>query len=598
MDKSSLEILRELKISKNPTQRNLAQSCGISLGKTNQLLHTLINQDFVKVENKSYHLTGKAHGLLENYQVDNAIILAAGLGTRFMPLSHDIPKGLLKVFGEPMLERQIKQLLEAGITDITMVVGYRQEEFAYLTGKYGVSQVYNPEYASRNNLSSLYHVRHLLSNTYVLSSDNYLTRNLYHPYEFKSWYCSVYAEGPTTEWCLLADQKGKIKKVEIGGQNQWHMYGPAYFTREFSRKIAPLIEFCYHQPGSEQYFWEEVLKEHIDELEMAINKQAANTVYEFDSIEELRAFDPSYAEGSNNKIMGTIAAVFQIPEDQISGIRLIKAGMTNQSLLFEVAEQPYIYRIPGEGTEAFINRQAEYSTYQAIAPLNITDQMLFLDPASGVKISAFESSARIADVNNDAELKSCMQMLKKIHNSQICVPHSFSIESAIRFYEDLCKARNAIEYEDYYLLCSRIKELLAVLKEMHLPTALAHIDPNCDNFLVLPDGEMKLIDWEYAGMCDPVIDIAMFALYSYFDHLKLENLMNFYFAGGPSDEERLRICLYMALGGFLWALWAEYKQSFGVSFGDYTRRMYDYAHTYYVTSMKLIKDGAIFEQEK
>lgn len=598
MHKSSLKILRELKKSSHITQRELASKCGISLGKTNQLIHTLINQSFVKVENKKYHFTGQANALLENYRVDNAVILAAGLGTRLLPFSCDIPKGLMEVFGQPMIERQIEQLLEVGITDITIVVGYRQEDFAYLQDKFGVKLVYNPEYISRNNLASLYHVRHLLANTYILCSDNYITKNIYQLYEIESWYCAVHAEGETAEWCLREDPKGKINKIEIGGHNQWYMYGPAYFTRELSQKIALLLEAAYHQPGSEQYFWEEVLKEHIEELEMSINKQAANTVYEFDSLEELKAFDLSYAEKSNNKVMGTIVSVFQIPENQIKGIKSLKAGMTNQSFLFEVAGRPYICRIPGEGTEVFIDRQAEYRNYQAIAPLHITDHMLFLDPASGVKISVYESSARTADINNDNELKCCMQMLKHIHNSRISVPHCFNIESSICFYEDLCKTHQVLLHQDYDQLRSKMKELLDVLNTLHLPAAFAHIDPNCDNFLVLPDGAMKLIDWEYAGMCDPVIDVAMFALYSYFEPPQLEKLMGYYFANGPSGEERLRTCLYMALGGFLWALWAEYKQSMGVSYGEYRRKMYGYAQAYYDISVRLIKDGAVFGQAK
>ena len=102
---------------------------------------------------------------------------------------------------------------------------------------------------------------------------------------------------------------------------------------------------------------------------------------------------------------------------------------------------------------------------------------------------------------------------------------------------------------------------------------------------------MKLVDWEYAGMCDPVIDISMFAIYSYFDNEQLEKIMRFYFEREPTFEERLRIYIYVALGGFLWALWAEYKQALGVTFGDYTLKMYRYAKDYYKKCMELIKGG-------
>lgn len=590
MNTTSLKIIREISKSYNVTQRDIAHACNLSLGKTNQLINALKNEGFIKYEDNKYILMRLAHDLLEEYRVDNAIIMAAGFGSRFVPLSYEVPKGLLEVFGQRMIELQIEQLLEASITDITIVVGYLKEKFDYLIDKYDVKLVYNPEYATKNNLSTLYVVRHLLKSTYILSSDNYMTKNLFNTYEFASWYSAIYAQGNTSEWCLIADSKERIKKIEIGGHDQWHMYGPVFFSKDFSQQIVPLLESTYHRPGSDDYFWEDVLKEHIDKLEMFINKQPENTVYEFENIEELRAFDPSYKEKSNNQIMSIISSSFGVKEDQIKQIKPVKLGMTNKSFLFEVNKKMYICRIPGEGTEKLIDRVAEYHSYQAVIPLNITDHIIFMDSKSGIKITEYESNARNVDIKNGTELKSCMRLLRKIHNCGIVVEHSFSIEKNILLYEDLCRSRDAILYDDYPLVRTKMNELLSILKKMEIPMAFSHIDPNCDNFLVLSNGDIKLIDWEYAGMCDPVIDISMFAIYSYFKHDQLEEIMGYYFANGPSYEERLRIYIYVALGGFLWAMWAAYKQSLGVSFGDYTLKMYRYSKTYYDKSMELLKD--------
>ena len=103
--------------------------------------------------------------------------MAAGLSSRFAPISYEKPKGLLRVRGEILIERQIKQLREAGINNITIVVGYKKEYFFYLESKYGVSTVINDEYASRNNHASLMKVRERLGNTYICSSDDYFIIN-------------------------------------------------------------------------------------------------------------------------------------------------------------------------------------------------------------------------------------------------------------------------------------------------------------------------------------------------------------------------------------------------------------------------------------
>ncbi|MFS0862196.1 sugar phosphate nucleotidyltransferase [Fredinandcohnia sp. 179-A 10B2 NHS] len=589
MNVEELKILRECNRTEKLTQRDIANLCNISLGKTNKLFHSLQEEGYLLKDINGYTLTETGHKLLENYRVDNAIVMAAGFGSRFVPLTYETPKGLLEVFGERMIERQIKQLLEANITDITIVVGYLKEKFEYLIDKYGVKLVYNEEYDTKNNLATLYHVRHLLKNTYILSSDNYITKNLYNEFEFESWYSAVKSEGETAEWCLLTDKKERIKNIEVGGSNAWHMYGPVFFTKDFSDSMIPLLEQAYYQPGTEDFYWEHVLKDNLDKLEMYINRQEPGTVYEFESLEELRDFDSTYRDQSKNEVMSLLSFIFKVKEDEIKDIQPVKIGMTNRSFLFEIDKKKYICRIPGEGTENLINRVEEYQSLQAVIPLNITENIIYIDPKSGIKISEFEKEARNVDTNNETEIRKCMNMIHKLHNSNIVVPHSFNFEKNILFYEELCKDNDAILFEDYPLVRAKMSELLSILKRMNLPSAFCHIDAHVDNFLVLPNGEFKLIDWEYAGMCDPVIDLSMFALYSNYNDEQLEKIMGYYFEGnGPTVEERLRIYMYIALGGFLWAMWAQYKQALGVKFGEYTLTMYRYAKNYYRKSLDLM----------
>ena len=315
MDRIGL-ICRYIKEDPRSTQRDLAQKTGFSVGTVNTLIKEAMQQRLI-AQGKSvagtYELTGAGDAFLEQFRVDGALIIAAGFGSRFVPLTFETPKGLLEVFGERMIERQIKQLHEVGITDITIAVGYLKEKFEYLIDKYQVKLLYNPEYATKNTLTTIYRARQVLAgkNMYILSSDNWLRNNMFHAYECGAWYASSYMEGDTSEWCLSYNKKGRITHVEVGGHDSWVMYGPVFFSRTFSEKFLPLLERYYHTPGTEQFYWENVLMEHLDELEIDINRQPENQIYEFENLEELRQFDPRYQNHSDNTALELVSRVFE-----------------------------------------------------------------------------------------------------------------------------------------------------------------------------------------------------------------------------------------------------------------------------------------------
>ncbi|MGN1155710.1 MAG: NTP transferase domain-containing protein, partial [Agathobacter sp.] len=145
-------------------------------------------------------------------KVNNAIIMAAGTASRFAPLSYEVPKALIEVRGEVLIERQIRQLQEAGIKEIIVVTGYQAEKFDYLKEKYGVILVHNPDYLTRNNHASIYAARDFLKNSYICSSDNYFFENPFETEVAESYYSSVYVKGETGEWCIR-EENGEIKDV-------------------------------------------------------------------------------------------------------------------------------------------------------------------------------------------------------------------------------------------------------------------------------------------------------------------------------------------------------------------------------------------------
>ncbi|HIX16061.1 MAG TPA: phosphotransferase [Candidatus Hungatella pullicola] len=581
------------------TQRELAQELNLSLGTVNGLVKDAIQSQLItQSDNGLYHLLPKGDELLLSHQVDGALIIAAGFGSRFVPLTFETPKGLLEVFGERMIERQIRQLHEAGITDITIAVGYLKEKFEYLIDKYQVKLLYNPEYSCKNTLATIYHAKDTLKgkNMYLLSSDNWLRHNMYHHYEGDAWYSSAFMKGQTSEWCLHFNKKGQIQSVTVGGEDSWVMYGPAYFSREFSDQFLPVLEAYYHLPGTEQFYWENVLKEMLsgetavrlpnlpqarEKILIDINRRPENEVYEFENLEELRQFDVKYQHHSDNQAMELLSQVFQVPESEITEIRCLKSGMTNKSFLFKVNGTHYICRIPGPGTELLINRSQEKAAYDAVAPLKLTETIIYFNGENGYKIAKYYDGARNARADSEKDMKACMAAVRRLHNSGLTVEHSFDFRERIDFYAKLCKSQGNILFEDYPQVYAHMSELMDKLDKLNHPKVLSHLDDNVDNFLVLPDGSIRLIDWEYAGMCDPLADVAMCAIYSYYSKEQADRLMEIYLEQKPTAEERFSVYAYMALGGFLWSLWAVYKASLGDEFGEYTLIMYRYAKEYY-----------------
>ena len=623
MDRHGL-VCRAVLEQPDITQRELAGKLDVSLGTANGLIKDCLAKGYIGEKSSQkgkarWRLRAEGQKLLDQYKVDGALIIAAGFGSRFVPLTFEMPKGLLEVFGERMIERQIKQLHEVGIRNITIAVGYLKEKFEYLIDKYGVELLYNPEYTSKNTLTTIYRARKVLEgrNMYILSSDNWMRENMYHAYECGAWYSSAFQRGETKEWCLYFNKKGRITDVKVGGRDQWVMYGPAYFSREFSARFLPVLESYYKSPGTEQFYWEQVYVDmlsgearrrleqeggalldeaakasgqppsHWDEIEMDANRQPDDQVYEFENLEELRLFDPRYQNHSDNAAMKLVAEVFKVPESRIQDIRCLKSGMTNKSFLFRVGERSCICRIPGPGTELLINRKQEKQVYDAVACLGITEHVIYMNERTGYKIAEYYEGARNADASDWSDMDRCMEMVRRLHGSGITVGHDFDIRERIDFYEKLCSSHGGILFEDYQEVREWMDWLMDRMDAMDRPKCLSHIDANVDNFLFLKDGGVKLLDWEYAGMCDPIMDVSMCAIYSYYDEADMEKLLASYLQREPTKDEYFAVYAYAALGGFLWSLWAVYKSALGDEFGEYTIIMYRYAKKYYRKLRKL-----------
>lgn len=569
MNRQEQDILNILAGGTFSGQRELAEESGYSLGVVNRCLRSLTETGYVRADGT---LTQNGQALLAENRPRRAVILAAGFGMRMVPINTETPKGLLQVHGERLIDRLIRQLHQALIRDIRVVVGFLKEQYEYLIDEFGVELVVNPDYARKNNLHSVDRVRSALSDCYVVPCDLYCTENPFRTHEFYSWY--MVSEAPAPDSTVRVNRKQALIPVSENGNR---MIGICYLTADDGRKVSEKVHALCLDSRMDGAFWEEALYAEGKMLPAA-RVVPEGQVVEINTYEQLRELDGDSDQLQNDAI-GTICRVFDASPRDITHITVLKKGMTNRSFLFTCRGKQYIMRIPGEGTDRLIDRRQEAAVYGAIRDLSLCDDVYYIDPANGYKITAFLENARVCDPENPNDVRRCMAFLRKFHERRLHVGHSFDIFGQIEFYEQLWKGNPSV-YADYRRTKEQILSLRPYIEAHAGEKVLTHIDAVPDNFLLTGD-DIRLIDWEYAGEQDPHVDIAMFAIYALYDRAQIDALIDAYFPEGCPGETRLKIYCYVAACGLLWSNWCEYKRQLGVEFGEYSLRQYRYAKDFY-----------------
>ena len=585
MNKQEYDILRTLFVEPFINQRILSEISGHSLGVVNRSIKHLINEGYLS---ENIQPTEKARQECNTKVPKNAIILAAGFGMRMVPINLSTPKALLEVKGEPLIERQIKQLHEVGVKDITIVVGFMKESFDYLIDKYGVDLVVNSEYAAKNNLSSIALVSDRISNTYIVPSDIWCDRNPFNSHEMYSWY--MVSDIVDNESDVRVNRKMELVRVgEHAGGNA--MVGITYLLEEDANPIREKISKLVTSGKHDEDFWEIALYKN-DKMIIPARVVHASNVVEINTYEQLRELD-----GESNHLksdaLDVIAEVFDVKQDDIVDISVLKKGMTNRSFLFSVHGDKYIMRIPGEGTDQLINRKQEAEVFRTISGLGFCDDPVYINPDNGYKITKFLDGIRVCDSESVSDLKRCMKKLRGFHQMKLKVEHTFDIFGQIEFYETLWGGRPSM-YKDYQTTKANVLSLSAFIEGLEKDWCLTHIDAVPDNFLFykkkgVDDDLLQLTDWEYSGMQDPHVDIAMFCIYSLYNKKKVDRLIDIYFENKCDKTTRAKIYAYIATCGLLWSNWCEFKAKLGVEFGEYSLRQYRFAKDYYRFAMKEIE---------
>jgi histidinol-phosphate aminotransferase len=245
---------------------------------------------------RDFHITESGYKAMEPYKVDNAIIMAAGISSRCLPFSKIIPKGLFRIKGEILIERQIKQMQNAGINQIVLVAGYMKEKFLYLKEKFNLIIIENDDFIERNNNHSLFLAQNYLKNSYICCSDIYYPNNIFSLYEYDSYFACKYSNGYIDEYCITELKNNYITNIQHGGKDCWYTIGHVYFNNNVSQKFNELLNIEHDLPEVKKMIFDDFHIKHIDKLPARINEYKDNDILEFDTLQEAIDFDGDFRQ--------------------------------------------------------------------------------------------------------------------------------------------------------------------------------------------------------------------------------------------------------------------------------------------------------------
>ena len=273
------------------SQRQLGEKSGHSLGTVNRVMQELTELQYVT----EGEITGAGISALEPYRAKRAIFIAAGFGSRLVPITFNTPKPLVRVHGQRIIDGLIDACLDAGINEIYIVRGYLAEQFDQLLYKYPMIRfLENPVYNEANNISSAMVARYMLSNAYVFKADLLISNpKIITKYHYTSDFLAI-KKDRTDDWCFIV-KDGVIVEEKVGGLDCWQMVGISYWNEEDGHKLSDDIKMTYEQPGGKERYWEQVplvfCKKHY---KVEVRECQENDIIEIDTFRELKAIDKTY----------------------------------------------------------------------------------------------------------------------------------------------------------------------------------------------------------------------------------------------------------------------------------------------------------------
>lgn len=537
-----------------------------------ELLESLKKKGYVDNNNR---VTEEAMVEIEPCKVNNAIILAAGGNEISAKSIYSMPKGLFVKNGETLIERQIRQLKEAGIEDITVVIAYKQELYFFLQDKWGVNLEINPD-LKKNNIYSLYTAKDHLSSTYICNCDNYFEENPFSQYEYNSYHATVYKEDAHNELIVKKNESGRILNVYSGERSGECIYGHAYIDPTFSARFKKYLDAEIDDFRVSALFWEEFVSRHVDNLDMYVHQYSPEIVFEFDEIQQIQNIDGLFLGNVSGRINQKICEVLGCSESDIMDIVILEKGLTNILFTFVVRGERYIFRYPGDSSQFFIYRKNECLAQKLAAKAHADDTYVYIDE-SGVKISKFRENCK--DLRgiyyHDVELmKRVAKKIRAFHDEGYDLPdwqeYNYDpVYQCERLFAEASKIKGDL-FKIFEKEWAMVRKLQKYADKDGFKHTMCHNDINGDNVL-LTDTTLDIIDWEFAGYNDPGYDFGrVIAGLDYeVDEPKILDILEAYFGRPATELEHLHWMAYTAIHNWYYVGWALYKESINESSRDW-----------------------------
>lgn len=517
----------------------------------------------------------------------NAIILAAGKSSRFAPFTYEKPKGLFRVKGEILIERQIEQLLAVGISEIYIVVGYMKEKFFYLEKKYGVRLIVNNEFGKKGNLYSLYMARQYLNNTYVCCADHYFLENPFAELDDRnvSYRACTFQKGKFREFAVKVSDANVITNVTVGGNDSMAMVGHAYMNEQFSTVFRNLMEKEIDDFRIASMFWEEFYAKHIKEVTFYKKEYAINQILEFDNIEDLRDFDSEFLLNVDSEIIYNICNTLRCNPNDIVNISVINAGLTNVSFVFEVNGIKYVYRHPGGTAGNLIDRYTELYAQMTAKKLEIDTSIITME-LSGWKLSYFVKNAKNCNFEKYPEqLNIAMEFLHRLHriNPNKKIKRFDDVKEGKKLMQIASATKGNLLKEFDDIIC-KVEKLYEYVKKdairLGYDLVLCHNDVYEPNYLYDNNGKEYLIDWEYAGLNYAANDICCITCRYDWTEEQIENYFKAFLGHTLTDDESRFYWAFHPICAFYWFCWGLYKGAVGDDDGFFFLPAYRNLTTY------------------
>ena len=372
----------------------------------------------------------------------------------------------------------------------------------------------------------------------------------------------------------------------------YSLVGYAYFKPEFARRFVGLYDKAAKGLSADRLFWEEFVGAHLDSLDLRIRKVESGTVFEFDSVEDVRVFDPNLIENLNSRIVDNICATLKCVRKDISNIKTVAKGLTNVSFTFTVKDETYVYRHPGGSSSVTANRPAEYQAQILAHQLGIDKTLVYIHPTDGWKISRFVPGTYDFTYSDREALHRVLRLLRQYHTSGGYIDFEYDpIATSDRMMTMACQTDPNLRVAEMREKAGRLYELT---KKDGVPLCPCHGDCYWPNFLI-SDNSLDLIDWEFAGMCDPANDFGGIVGrdLDFSDEKDIEGLLEVYLGRPPSALERRHYFSFIAIDAWLYFCWSIYKAGVNEPNGFFMHSCYVQMHRFMDKMLAAYKKGVV-----